>query len=148
VQVVVSYKQASLLHDGFYEQAEKPKRTSLIWDSINRHSKRTISSTWHIINFPFLNFQMCRLAFCQLDILSTCHFVALPFVNLPFCQITILSTCHCVGLHFFNFSLCCLHFVNLPFCQLAILSTCHCPFFPFHHFINLPLCQLAHCHYC
>jgi hypothetical protein len=71
------------------------------------------------------------LPFCQLAILSTCHFVYLPlcllatlstchFVYLPLCLLAILSTCH---------------FVNLPFCQLAILSTCH--------FINLPFCQLA-----
>jgi hypothetical protein len=43
--------------------------------------------------------------FRRFAILSTCH-----FVSLPFCQLAILSTCH---------------FVNLPFCQLAILWTCH-----------------------
>jgi hypothetical protein len=73
--------------------------------------------------------QVLLLMYVVVPILSTCHFVNLPFhqyaissichfVNFPFCQFTILSICH---------------FVNLPFCQFTILSICH--------FINLPFCQ-------
>jgi len=61
-------------------------------------------------------------AFCQLVILSTCH-----FVNSSFCQLVILSTCH---------------FANLSFCQLVILSTCQLVILPTCHFVYLSFCQL------
>ncbi len=48
---------------------------------------------------------MCHLVNMSYVILSTCH-----FVNVPFCQRVILSMCY---------------FVNVPFCQCAVLSMCH-----------------------
>jgi hypothetical protein len=73
--------------------------------------RQDILSTFHFVNLPF----------CQLAILSICH-----FVNLPFCQLAILSTWHFVNLPFWQLTiLSTCHFVNLPFCQLAILTTCH-----------------------
>ncbi len=64
--------------------------------------------------------------FCQLAILSTYH-----FVNLPFFELAIFPTCHFVNL---PFSWTC-YFSNLLFFQPAIFPTCH--------FANLPFCQLA-----
>ncbi len=66
----------------------------------------------------------------QQDILSTCHFVQLPFHQLTlsssFYQQDILSTCH---------------FVQLPFHQLTILLICHIIiFFPIGHFVNWSFC--------
>ncbi len=81
-----------------------------------------------------------QLAFLQLVILSTCHFINLfchpsHFDNLPFCQP-----------HIFLFA-----FYQFAFFQLVILSTCHSKSLPFcqnsilssFHFDNIPLCQLG-----
>jgi len=51
-------------------------------------------------------------AFCQLVILSTCH-----YVNLPICQLVILSTCQLVILpicYFVNFALCFVYHLKMP----------------------------------
>ena len=81
------------------------------WDNCsNKERLLTILKKRIKIRHFFLIKKMSALLFRRLDILSTCH-----FVNLPFCQLAILSTCH---------------FVDVQFCQLAFLSTCH--------FVNLP----------
>ncbi len=75
-------------------------------------------------------------AFDLLAILSTCH-----FVNLPFCQLAILSTCYFFNLPFFQLAIssiiCFLacHFINLLICHIVMWST-GCS-------TNLPLNQLA-----
>ncbi len=61
--------------------------------------------THHFMRMTLNLFILSTFQFGQLAILSTCH-----FINLPFYQLAILSTCH---------------FINLPFYQLAIISTCH-----------------------
>ncbi len=79
--------------------------------------------------------------FCQLDILSTCHFVICQldilstwlFVWLTFCQIIILPACQ-----FANFQFC--QCASLPTCQFANLLVCQLASLPTSHYANLS-CQ-------
>ncbi len=75
------------------------KYASLCLQGVKINEKSSVSvDPISLILFQYL----VNLPFCQLAILSTCH-----FVTLPLCQLATLSTCH---------------LVNLPLCQLAILS--------------------------
>jgi hypothetical protein len=107
------------------------KKLFFLHHLIRTNERRSdIWSKRHNINLPFclftgfLNVVCCAILLTchnvKFAILSSCH-----FVNLPFCQLAILSSCH---------------FVNLPICQHAILSTCHSVR---GHFVNLPFCQLT-----
>ncbi len=106
-----------------------------------------ILSTGHFINLPF----------SQLFISSICHFVnwsiyhfellsSGKFINFPFCQLVISS--------FWNFINWSIH--HFAICQLVLSSICHFVNWSMQHFvifstgqfINLQLCQLVNSSFC